>query len=235
MPLNRFNFFLVNWIPINHTPTDWIVIIFFSIFFIFALVKNNYTFQTNEYLRLPFNNKYIIIFGKKDFSTFTFTTLFFVAQWLTLSVSIYFLGFFFIQFPPFPFHEIQYNILFFTGLLLSVKLLLQYFILYIFKIKNFGKNYLFNKLSYSNYAGFVLAFCNFISFYIFNNNIYFFCFSLLLFAYIQGIGLFSFIKMNQNDIKPYLFYFILYLCTFEIAPYIFLSFLAENIGRIFSL
>ncbi|MFC2693353.1 MAG: DUF4271 domain-containing protein [Capnocytophaga gingivalis] len=50
-------------------------------------------------------------------------------------------------------------------------------------------------------------------------------FSLVIFLYIQILGVISFAKLYKNEIKQYWYYFILYLCTFEIAPYVFVNYL----------
>ena len=39
---------------------------------------------------------------------------------------------------------------------------------------------------------------------------------------INALGWIKIIKNNLKEIKPYIFYFILYLCALEIAPYVFL-------------
>ncbi|MDO4880978.1 MAG: DUF4271 domain-containing protein [Capnocytophaga sp.] len=79
-------------------------------------------------------------------------------------------------------------------------------------------------MSYSNYAGFVLALLLFIIIYGFDNQQYMFYLAISIFLFIQLLGLSTFVKLYKNWIKNYLYYFILYICTFEIAPYLLIGY-----------
>lgn len=181
-----------------------------------------------EFLHLPFNNKYIIIFGKKQQFSFAFILFFTILQWLSLSI-----GVFFLLKNIFP-KEVMilqhyYAIVILIFFIFIFKMILQSIIMYIFDIKKFGTKYIFSRLSYSNYASFVFGILNFIIIFGFSLNKYFFYFSWLILVYLLVFGFISFVKMYKISIKNHLLYFILYLCTFEIAPYIFLGYFLKNI------
>ena len=216
----------MNWTFLQDTSQDWIVLFFILILGIFAFVKSYHIFQLNEFLRLLTNNKYVLIFGKKEKANFIFTFLFLLIQWWALSIALYLIANILnVSFEPLDyFVSKQYIILFCVAFFIILKLIFQKIIIYIFDFSNFSKIYLFIRLSYSNYAGFVLALLLFIIIYAFDNQQYIFYLAILVFLYIQGSGLVTFVKLYKNLIKNYLYYFILYICTFEIAPYLFIGY-----------
>ncbi|WP_373874557.1 DUF4271 domain-containing protein [Capnocytophaga catalasegens] len=219
----------MNWIDLHTQSHNWLFVIFVIILLLFAFIKRHYAYQTKEFLQLIFNDRYIVIYGKKEKVRLFFTMLFFLIQWLTLSISVYIFFYIFglsTDFFPLPI-PFEFVIFFLILIFLLLKMLVQYLIIYIFDISNFGKMFFFNRLTYSNYASFLLFILNMITIYGVSFNRYFFYISLIIFLYILVFGLFSFIKLYKKSIKPYLFYFILYLCTFEIAPYIFIGYLIK--------
>ena len=52
----------------------------------------------------------------------------------------------------------------------------------------------------------------------------------MVFLYIQVLGLISFVKLYKNELRAYWYYFILYLCAFEITPYIFINSIISTIN-----
>ena len=118
----------------------------------------------------------------------------------------------------------EYIIFIGIGLFILLKLAIQFFISYSLNINNFLRSYLFIRLSYSNYASFILLLFLFLIIYGMKSNIYLVCLSLLIFVFIHILGIISFVKLYKNEIRSYWYYFILYLCTFEITPYIFINY-----------
>jgi len=92
----------------------------------------------------------------------------------------------------------------------------------LFEIDQLIDNYIFQKISYKNYIGLLLLPIN--ALLIFSvtpsRQIIFLVLSILLI--ISVIGLITSFKSHQSLIKKNFFYFILYLCALEIAPYIIL-------------
>lgn len=216
----------MNWIPVQSYAYDWVIIAFLTIAIILAFVRSFYAFQFKEFLKLPFNNKYIIIFSKKEKIRVVFTFLLTIIQWISWSIMLFFLM---KQTADQDIFGVRFSVilLIFVAVILFflIKWIFQRFVIYVFDIKLFGNNYLFNRLSYSNYAGLVLCILNFIIIFGFSANYYFFYISLLISLYLLLFGFFSYIKLHKISIKSYFLYFILYLCTFEIAPYIFIGYL----------
>jgi len=118
------------------------------------------------------------------------------------------------------------EIVLFIFVFLIVKLLLQQWISSLFDLSDFSRDYIFSRVAYSSYAAIVMVIVLFFGVYLpFTSEKHLFLLLLVLFMILLIINMLSWLKIiksNQKEIKPYLFYFILYLCTLEIAPYIFL-------------
>lgn len=214
----------MKWIPIITNENDWIFISFIAILGIIAFIKTYHSFRFKEFLNLLTNNKYIIIFNKKERSNTLFTTLLLIVQWVAMSIYIWLIfSFFNINISIYNIHS-EYIIFIGIGLFILLKLAIQFFISYSLNINNFLRSYLFIRLSYSNYASFILLLFLFLIIYGMKSNIYLVCLSLLIFVFIHILGIISFVKLYKNEIRSYWYYFILYLCTFEITPYIFINY-----------
>lgn len=199
----------------------WIFPVFLLIFTIIALLRVIYPNHFWEYLKLPFNNKYIIIYEKKERKVQLFTVISFFLQWLSLSLFLYVYA---------QIHSVSSKVTGFLILdialilfaLLTLKLLIQKWISFLFDLKGFSKFYVFTRIAYSSYAAIFIVISLFFMIYstsLKENNLYVL---LVIFFIINILSWITIIKMNQKSIKPYIIYFILYLCTLEIAPYIFL-------------
>ena len=193
-----------------------------------AFIKAYHAFRFREFLNLLTNNKYIIIFNKRERSGVFFTTSLLVVQWVILSIAIWrIMRFFRIEISFYAVPE-QYLIMIGVALFILLKIAFQRLISYVFDMDTFSRSYLFVRLSYSNYAALILVLLLFVNIYAMELNIYMFAFSLIVFLYIQVLGLVSFSKLYKSQLGAYWYYFVLYLCAFEIAPYIFINWIISN-------
>ncbi|ALJ05867.1 hypothetical protein APS56_12325 [Pseudalgibacter alginicilyticus] len=108
------------------------------------------------------------------------------------------------------------------AVIILIKVLFERLIGSLFEIDKLIDQYLFQKITYKNFIGVLLIPIN--AFLIFSihptlTHIYIVVIFLLI---INLIGIITSFKEHQNLIKSNLFYFILYLCTLEISPYIIL-------------
>ena len=117
----------------------------------------------------------------------------------------------------------------FFGIFVLSKFLIEKIVATIFNIEEFAEQFNLQKVSYRTFIGLILLPINI---YLFYNNtssnilIYF------TIAVILIINLFSYLvslKIYQNLLIGKLFYFILYLCALEIAPYYFIYYLITKI------
>ncbi|PQV51594.1 uncharacterized protein DUF4271 [Jejuia pallidilutea] len=106
------------------------------------------------------------------------------------------------------------------GVFMLAKVLLERLIASLFEIDTIIDNYLFQKISYKNYLGLLLLPINAILIFSItpNKNIIYAVLAILFLVNLSG--LITSFKAHQNEIKNNYFYFILYLCALEIAPYV---------------
>ena len=108
------------------------------------------------------------------------------------------------------------------GVFILIKVLVERLIGSLFEIDKLIDQYIFQKISFKNYLGMLLLPINALFIYSFKPSLSIIYAFIILFFIINIIGLISTFKTNQSIIKDNLFYFILYLCALEIAPYIIL-------------
>ncbi|MGW9684213.1 DUF4271 domain-containing protein [Flagellimonas sp. 2504JD1-5] len=197
---------------------DWMTIVLFLSMVVLALGK--YLFQNRflNFIILPFNNKYVVLHSKKGRLLNWFHIL------LTLFQLVNFSLFLFLAVNTFlglgedtqllSFFVIMGGVVLFQLL----KLLLQLTKGYIFNTQALIAEILFNKTSYLNYSSLVMFAANVILVYIANHSKIVFYVAFVLIVFINAIGFIKLLKNYQKAIVPNIFYFILYLCTLEIAP-----------------
>lgn len=204
----------------NEYNVDWITIILFSSIFFMVLAKTSFYSRFLNYIILPFNNKYIFLYQKKDKLFNWFSIFFSVFQLLNFSLFLYFAYITFVKIPDGQ-QLITYGIIFISLLLFfTIKILLQLGNGFIFNINKIISEIIFKKLSYLNYSGIVMLFANLLLNYVFKESKAVVFISLLLVFLINAIGWTTTLRNHQKFIASNFVYFILYLCALEIAPII---------------
>ncbi|MHC5309029.1 DUF4271 domain-containing protein [Myroides sp. LJL116] len=206
---------------------DWATLLFFIGFSIIAINKNVFGIRFAEFTRLVISDKYLKIYKDNTNIRNSFTLSFIFIQFIALA--------FFIQICLQSYGVIQgldlisfIQILNFLAFFVIGKYLLEKIIANSFEIEEFADALNLQKATYRNYFGVVLLCIDILLFY---NNIT----NKLLLNTLLGIIVITnillyiiFIKTYQKIILNKLFYFILYLCTLEIAPYFLLYFWFKN-------
>ncbi|MCG2460682.1 DUF4271 domain-containing protein [Flavobacteriaceae bacterium F89] len=205
-------------IPRTVDTADWITIVLFASVLFLVLTKSFYYSRFLNYIILPFNNKYIFIYSKKDMLFNWFNVLFTFFQLLNCSLFIYLawntLGSSGDGYDPKMFLVIVGAVILF----LSGKIFLQLGNGFIFNANRIITEFIFKKLSYFNYSGLVMFLANVTLAYIFRESATVVYVALGFILFINGMGLALLIRNHQNFITANFFYFILYLCALEIAP-----------------
>ena len=202
---------------------DWITLVLFgSLLFVLIAKQLDYSRFLN-FIVLPFNNKYIFMYNKKERLLNWFHILFTIFQIINTALFLFFvfknLALIKILDAPFIFPLILVGLF----LLLAVKITLQLANGAIFGSQSIFSEIIFKKMSYMNYGGIVLFLANlFLTYVSINPNIVIFT-AIFLFLSVNTIGWALVLKNYQNLIANYIFYFILYLCTLEIAPLVILG------------
>lgn len=201
---------------------DWATILFVFCVGIIAINKTVSSVQFNEFVRLAFSDKYTKMYRDSSNLMSTFTLSMFVVQLISLS--------FFILLVLSQFGEIEsktdfityIQIFTFLSVFILSKFLIEKIIATAFKMEEFNEQFNLLKVNYRAYFGFILIPINIILFYnSFDSNILFWILIVALFA-INMITYLVALKLYQNLLIRKIFYFILYLCTLEIAPYYFI-------------
>jgi hypothetical protein len=200
---------------------DWVTLVFIMAFGIIALTKSVYENRFADFVKLIYSNKYIRIYRDSSHLMGMFSISLFFVQIISFS--------FFIQLLL---SYLGYGsktdwILFiqiFTFLIYFIlsKFLIEKIIATAFDIEELIEQFNLQKVTYRTYIGLLLLPIDIVLFYYDSilENI-----PLLVFYIILGLNVLLYlisIKNYRNEIFGKLFYFILYLCTLEIAPYYFM-------------
>ena len=205
-------------------PKDWATYLFMLSFALIAISRTVFETRFSEFLRILISDKYIKIYKDTSHLMSGFTILLFIVQIISFS--------FFIQLLL---HSLGYvsktdwiifiRIFTFFGIFVLSKFLIEKIVAAIFNIEEFTEQFNLQKVSYRTFIGVVLLPINIYLFY--NNsssNVLLFC----IIGVILAINLYTYLislKIYQNLLIGKLFYFILYLCALEIAPYYFIYYL----------
>jgi hypothetical protein len=200
---------------------EWITIILVVCLFLLATAKLLFPSRFSDFLVIPGNSKYLKIYSRDQ----KFIDLFDGLLYLNFTIGFSLFGFLLYKHLI---NDLEFELLLFFKLafglatILLIKILLERLIGSVFNIDTLVDNYLFQKTSYKNYLGIILLPINTILIYSLLPTKPVFAVIIVLLLLLSFIGFTTSLKTHQKLIISKLFYFILYLCAFEIAPYIIL-------------
>lgn len=197
---------------------DWVTLVFILSFGIVALTKSVYENRFEDFTRLIFSDKYVRVYRDSSHLMGMFSISLFFVQIISFS--------FFIQLLLDRFGYGLKNdwILFiqiFTFIIYFIlsKFLIEKIIATAFKIEELVEQFNLLKVTYRTYVGLILLPIDIILFY-YDYLLKNIPLTILYTIVVLNIILYVFsIKNYRKEIFSKLFYFILYLCTLEIAPY----------------
>ena len=188
---------------------------------VIAIAKLTAPKRFTDFTFVVINSKYLNIYARDQKFFDKFDALLFGNLILSASVFSYI-----VYKHTYNITDVSINLMFKIAVGISVfiliKVLLERLLGSIFSIDGLVDQYVFQKISYKNFLGVILLPINGLLLYTLSPTtqvIYGFIGLLVL---VNLIGLITSFKRHQNLIKNNLFYFILYLCALEIAPYLFL-------------
>jgi len=206
--------------PIARTfgQTDWITITLVVSLLFPIIAKSIYYPRFLNFIILPFNNKYISTYTKKEKLFNWFHFLMSVFQVINTTLFIFFIWRSYFN-PteaknPYIFPLLLAGVFLFMG----AKTMAQLFNGFIFNSYKTFNELIFKKLTYFNYSGIILFIANVFLAYVFIDSKITIIIALILFFAINTIGWIAVLNNYQKFISTYFFYFILYLCALEIAP-----------------
>ncbi len=188
---------------------------------ILAFAKYAFSNRFNDYLWVIGNSKYLKIYAREQKFIDQFDSLLFVNLIISLSI------FSFVGYNTFV-DSLQFDLTTFIklfvgiGAIILIKILLERLIGSLFDIDELIDSYIFQKTNYKNYIGLFLLPINIILIYAIQPTATIMYVVIAFIILINLIGFITSFKTHQKTILNNLFYFILYLCALEIAPYIIL-------------
>ncbi len=200
---------------------DWATIVFVILFSIIAVVKSVFETRFQDFMKLIVSDKYIKIYRDATYLMSGFTIFLFLVQLVSIA--------FFIQLALHHFYHTSQtdSILFiqictFISVFVLSKFLIEKIIATSFAIEEFSDQFNLQKVSYRTYIGLLLLPINAILFYNSNSSDFLF-YSIITVVLLTNLLTYVIsLKNYQNLLISKLFYFILYLCALEIAPYYFI-------------
>jgi hypothetical protein len=202
---------------------DWATVLFVLSFATIAVTKSVFENRFGDFANLLFSNKYNKVYRDSSHLQSGFTISLFFVQVISLA--------FFIQISISYFGYgsktdliLYIQIFTFLAFFILAKYLIEKIIATSFNIEEFVEQFNLQKVTYRTYIGLIILPFNIILFYYdsFSRNILLLIITIILTSNV--ITYLISIKNYQNIIFSKLFYFILYLCAFEIAPYYFMYF-----------
>jgi hypothetical protein len=200
---------------------DWATLLFVLCFAVIAITKSIYESRFGDFTKLIFSDKYAKIYRDSSHIKSGFTIALFFLQIISFA--------FFIQLTLSSFGYasktdwvLYIQIVTLLAFFILSKYLIEKIVATSFNIDEFIEHFNLQKVTYRAYIGILILPINAILFYYddISKNV-----PLTILAISLCISIFSYfisIKTYQNVILSKLFYFILYLCTLEIAPYYFI-------------
>ncbi len=198
---------------------DWITLMLIGVVCLVWTIKSVYYHRFMEFLQLPFNNKYFASILKEKNLESSFTMLMLIVQVVSFSLFLWIVVGLRGHYSFAGNSDLEYwKLLLGTFLFITTKIVLQVLVASVFDIQQYTNEFLYRKLSYLNYSSLLILIGVAFSVYSKNlSNIAIYVSFFMAFS-INVLGWIGILKNYQKFILKYLFYFILYLCTFEIAP-----------------
>ena len=217
VPLS-IKYLFVQYVERSIESLDWITLTMVGCFVLFAIARVLYPKHFDDFIKLHISRKYFSAKGLLEDINHPFTILLFIFQVLTISLFI------FLFFPEVSKINSWLYLQIATGVFVFIisKLFLEKLIGTIFSIDWIIDQYVYQKLTYKNYFSIILFFANLIFYYIYSPNLT----TLLVFtgciSLFYSLILFYIYNSYRSLLFSNFFYFILYLCTLEISPYVIL-------------
>ncbi len=206
---------------------DWVTLLFIICFVLVTLTKTTFENKFSDFKNLFFSERYVKMYKDNSHLMTSFTFSLFIVQVLSFGFFIHYMLFYFeyiLKTDWIAFIQII------TGLsfLILSKYLIEKIIATSFDVEDISEQYNMLKVSYRNYIALLLLPVTIVLYYNLKPE-------LVVLQIIIGIVLISNIIISLKGIKNFqkliigkLFYFILYLCALEIAPYYFMYYWFTN-------
>ncbi len=200
---------------------DWAALLFVLCLVIVTVNKSISWVRFSEFIRLAYSDKYNKIYRDSSNLKDGFTVSMFFLQLISFSFFIL------LVLQQFGAQEKNSFILYiqaftFLSVFILSKFLIEKIIATAFKIEEFNEQFNLLKVNYRTYLSLLLLPITIVLFYNpIKSHAFFWVLIILLFT-LNVVTYIVALKLYQNLLLRKIFYFILYLCTLEIAPYYFI-------------
>lgn len=207
---------------IIHSNSDWITLVLVFIFIVLSLLKVVFKDRLLHISTVFVSKKYFLAYYSKGKNTIFngFQVSLFIVQLLVISLFFYLINNQF-QFQQIPLNFKSYFYIFlWVGFYFSIRYLIGLLLAFLFNFKKEHSILVYQKLNYFN--NLILWILPFLIATIYINTYQYLLLNITIVLFIVlALLRYSLLWMNnKNLIYKNLFYFILYLCTLEIAPLI---------------
>ena len=203
-------------------PTrDWATILFVVALVLVAVTKSVFENRFSDYLRLIVSDKYIKVYRDSGHLRSGFTVALFIVQLISIAFFIQLLLAYF-GYASKTDWVLFIQIITFLAVFILSKFIIEKIIATSFNIEEFVEQFNLQKVSYRTYISLLILPIDIVLFYtnyISKNLIFLFIAIILI---VNMLTYLISLKNYQNLLFGKLFYFILYLCALEIAPYYFM-------------
>ncbi|WP_395054716.1 DUF4271 domain-containing protein [Flavobacterium sp.] len=206
---------------------DWATIVFVLALALVVIAKTSFENRFNDFVRLLISDKYLKIYRDSSHLMSGFTILLFIVNLISLT--------FFLQLVLDHFDygsKLDWTLFvrIFTLLMVFIlsKFLLEKIIATIFGIEELIESFNLQKVNFRTYIGLLLLPVSIILYYSSYSTNSLILTIIAIVLIINVLGYFISLRIYQNLLISKLFYFILYLCTLEIAPYYFIYYLIKK-------
>ena len=202
-----------------HNIPDWVIGLLWLSLGLISLSKIAYPQRHLSFSNLINHNKYVFVYNKKQAFLHPFQWLWGFFAMINCSLFIFF-------FAPILFENAAINGLNYwhyfalIGVFVVVKPILQNIHGWLFGNKKLLNEIIFKKNSFFNYCSMILFTANILFAFVPLNAKFLFYSSLFLCIIVTLIGWILILRNYQKYILHNVFYFILYLCALEIAPFL---------------
>jgi hypothetical protein len=200
---------------------DWITILFVIAILLIAVTKAVFENRFRDFMNLLVNDKYLKIYKDSSNLMSWFTVLLFFVQLISLSFFLQLVLSYFGYTTKTNWITFIQIITFLSFFTLS-KFLIEKIVATSFNIESFVEQFNLFKVSYRTYIGLLLLPVNIVMYYTNIMNSYAIISTIVILLTINTVTYMVSLKNYQKLLLSKLFYFILYLCALEIAPYYFM-------------
>jgi hypothetical protein len=209
-------------------PKDWVTMLFIFSLLLIAITKTAFETRFSEFLRILVSDKYIKVYKDSSHLMSGFTILLFIVQIISVSLFVQIILDHYGYVSKYDWISFLRTSTFFSVFVLS-KYLIEKIIATTFNFEELIEQFNLLKASYRTFLSLVLLP---ISIFLFYNKFYADSLIFLIIIVILIINMLTYLislKNYQNLIISHFFYFILYLCALEIAPYYFIYYLITKL------